>query len=101
VPSNAFQFEIASDQKDAIQWFGQNRNVIIGTESSEWIVPSGVKIATIQTMMLSRHGSANVQGISRGEALVFFAEGKRAIREYYSESANEVFRSNNLAMVAA
>jgi hypothetical protein len=100
VPSNAFQFEIASDQMDAIQWLGQNRNLIIGTESSEWIIPSGVTATTIQTMMLSRHGSADLQGISIGEALIFFAEGKKAVREYYYESANEVFRSNNLAMFA-
>jgi hypothetical protein len=52
-------------------------------------------------MMLSRHGSADMQGISIGEALVFFAEGKKAVREYYYESVNEVFRSNNLAMFAA
>jgi hypothetical protein len=100
VPANAFRFEIASDQLDSIIWFAQNRHLIIGTESSEWIVPSGVSATNLQTQLNSRYSSHSIQALCIGQAIIFFGAGGRTIREYYLQEGFDIFKVNDLAMLA-
>jgi hypothetical protein len=100
VPANAFRFEIASDQLDAIVWLAQNNHLVIGTESSEWVVPSGVTATNLQTQLNSRHSSNNLQALCIGQAIVFFGTGGRTIREYYLQEGVDIFRANDLAILS-
>jgi hypothetical protein len=98
--SNAFSFEIASDMSDAIRWMAQNAYLVLGTETAEWVVPGTVTANAIRAVLNSRHGSDDLQGTCVGNAIVFFASGKKAVKEYYYEQDDESFRANDLAMLA-
>lgn len=96
-PAHAFTFEIASDKSDSIQWLAGKSDLIVGTESSEWVVPSNVNATSIQAVLNSRTGSAPIQPTVVGPAVIFFQQGGRALREYYYTAASETYQSLNLA----
>jgi hypothetical protein len=100
-PDCGFTFEIASDMNDAIRWMAVNKGLIIGTETAEWIVPSGVHATNQQAVLNSRYGSDRIQGTAIGDATVFFQTGKKSLVEYYIPQADNNFRANNMAMLSA
>jgi hypothetical protein len=100
IPDDGFTFEIASDMSDAIKWIGQNKNLLVGTETAEWVIPSGVNATNIQAIINSRYGSDNIQGTSIGDAFCFIQTGRKAIVEYYIPQQDTNFRANNMAMLS-
>ncbi len=95
---NGFFFEVASDQNDAVKWICPGNNLIIGTESSEYVVPGGVNALSLQVVLNGRHSSDDIQAIYVGEAVIFFAQGKHSIREYYWNAQEAAFQSNNITI---
>jgi hypothetical protein len=100
VASDGFTFEIASDMSDAIKWIGQNKNLLIGTETAEWVIPAGVSATNVQAVLNSRYGSDRIQGTSIGDAFCFFQTGGKALVEYYIPQQDNNFRANNMAMLS-
>lgn len=98
---NSLYFELASDQNDSVKWMAQNNYLIIGTESSEWVIPSSVNALSVSAALTSRHGSDDIQATCVDSAVIFFAQGKRGIREYYWNDDAGAFRANNIAMSSA
>ena len=96
-PAHAFTFEVASDKNDAIRWLAAKADLIIGTESSEWVVPASVNATSVQAVLNSRTGSAPLQPTVLGPAVIFFQQGGKALREYYYTAASETYQSFNLA----
>lgn len=96
--AHAFFFEIASDKNDAIKWIAPQRDLIIGTESSEWVVPAAINATYIQAVLNSRTGSAPIQATMVGPSTLFFASGGRAIKEYYYQYEQEAYKATNLAL---
>lgn len=70
---NAFYFELASDQNDTIKWICPSQHLIIGTESSEYVVPSGTDALTAAVSLHGRHSSDDIQSLYVGEAVIFSA----------------------------
>jgi hypothetical protein len=99
-PEDGFTFEIASDMGDAIQWVAQSKSLLVGTETGEWVVPAGATAVNVQAALNSRHGSADIQGTSIGDALCFFQAGKKGLVEYYIPQQDNNFRANNMAMLS-
>jgi hypothetical protein len=91
--------ELASNENDAIMWMCQNQHLVVGTESSEWVIPNTVTATNFGATLQSRQGSDSIQGSFIGNACVFFAQGRKAIREYYYNSDSDTFQTNNLAML--
>ena len=100
VDSNAFSFEIASDMNDAIRWMAQSESLVLGTETAEWVVPNTVTANAPRAILSSRYGSDALQGTCVGDATIFFAAGKKAMRERYYHADEGTFRTNDLAMLA-
>lgn len=96
----AFYLEPASDQNDAIKWLAPSNYLCIGTESNVWNIPSGVNALNIAAIMNGRYGSDDIQAHVIDNAIIFFAQGKCGIREYYFNSQNEAFQTNNIAILA-
>jgi hypothetical protein len=94
----AFYFELASDQNDAVKWMAPSSQLIVGTESSEWVIPASVTALAVQAVLNSRHGTDSIQAMCVDSAVVFFAQGREAVREYYWNDDAGAFRANNLAM---
>jgi hypothetical protein len=99
-PDDGFTFEIASDMSDAIKWIGQNKNVLVGTETAEWVIPAGVTATSVQAILNSRYGSDRIQGTSVGDAMCFFQSGRKALVEYYIPQQDNNFRANNMALLS-
>ena len=91
--------ELASDENDSIMWMSQNQHLVIGTESSEWVIPNSVTATNFGASLQSRHGSDTIQASFIGNACIFFAQGRKAIREYYYSSDSDTFQTNNLAVL--
>ena len=96
----ALYFELASTENDAIKFMCANKVLAIGTESSIWSVDSSLTALNIQATMQGRYGSDELQGMSVAQAVVYFAQGKKGIREFYYDSEIEGFRTNNIAVLA-
>ena len=98
----ALFFELASDQNDVIKFLSSNRFLAIGTESSIWSVGADISALNINASMQGRYGSDEIQGQAVETATVFFAQGKKGIREFYynSDSAVNAFQTNNIALLA-
>lgn len=97
VSSDGFNFEIASNQNDAIKWLANTRLLIVGTENSEWIIPADISANNLYTQLNSRYGSSELQATTVGEGCIFFGAGKKNIREYYYNANNSSFMGNNIA----
>jgi len=97
VSDDGFTFEIASDMGDSIEWLALNKNLLIGTSTAEWIIPSNITASNIQVYLNSRYGSDNIQATTIGDAVVFLQTGKKAAIEYYIPQQDNNFRANNMA----
>ena len=96
----SFYFELASNENDAIKFLSSNKYLAIGTESSIWSVQSGISALNIQAEMQGRYGSDDLQGMSVAQATIYFAQGKKGIREFYYDHEAEAFQTNNIAILA-
>lgn len=96
----ALFFELASDQNDAIKFLSSNRFLAVGTESSIWSVEAGISALSINAVMQGRYGSDSIQGQAVETATVYFAQGKKGIREFYYDGQNSAFQTNNIALLA-
>jgi hypothetical protein len=99
-PEDGFTFEIASDMSDAIRWVAQNKSLLIGTETGEWVIPPETTATNIRAILNSRYGSDTMQATSVGDALCFFQSGKKGLVEYYIPQQDSNFRANNMAMLS-
>ena len=96
----SFNFEIASEENDAIKFLSSNKNLVIGTESTVWAVPNSITALNIVVENQGKYGSSELQALAIDKATVFFAQGKKGIREFYYDSESEAFRTNNIAILA-
>jgi hypothetical protein len=97
---DGFTFEVASDRNDDIRWLVQNKNLIAGTESAEYIIPSNINAVNISAYLNSFYGSSRIQASSAGDAVLFFRDGQKGLVEYYIPQADNYFRINDLLMLA-
>ena len=93
-------FELASDQNDAIKFLSSNRFLAAGTESSIWSIDPGINALNVSASMQGRYGSDQIQGQAVETATVYFAQGKKGIREFYYDGESKAFRTNNIALLA-
>ena len=93
-------FEIASDQSDAIKFLSSNQFLAAGTESSIWSIDPSISAVNVNAVMQGRYGSDDIQGQAVETATVYFAQGKKGIREFYYDGQSEAFRTNNIALLA-
>ena len=97
---DGFTFEIASDRNDEIRWMVQNKNLIVGTESAEYVIPANITAVNISAFLNSFYGSSKMQASSAGDAVLFFRDGQKGLVEYYVPQADNYFRTNDLLMMA-
>ncbi len=91
-PAHSFSFEIASDKNDAIKWLAPAKDLIIGTESAEWIMPNGVTACNVQVTLNSRYGVAAYQAALAGKTVVFIGSDGKTLKSYLYD-----FQSANYA----
>ena len=97
---NAFFFEVASDQNDAIKWLATSSYLVIGTESGTYVMSAASSATLQQVVMNGRNGTDALQATVIDRAVIFLSQGLRGIREYYWNNTEEAFRSNNIAQLS-
>jgi len=97
---DGFTFEVASDRNDEIRWLVQNKNLIAGTESAEYVIPSNISAVNVSAFLNSFYGSSKMQASSVGDAVMFFRDGQKGLVEYHIPEADNYFRTNDLLSLA-
>lgn len=97
---SAIELEVNSDQQEAITFLAASRVLIMGTISSEWIIPPGITATNVQAQMQTRIGSAPIQGLMFDNAIVFVQGNKRKVREYLYQADQESYKSPDLTFHA-
>lgn len=96
----SFFLELASDQNDGIKWLASGKQLVVGTESSVYNIPATVTALSISAEMNGRYGSDFIQALPIADAVIFLAQGKKGVREYYYSPQEEAFKTNNIAIFA-
>lgn len=100
-PDHAFYFEIGSDKNDKIKWITPSKDLIIGTESSEWVMSEGVTAQRIEVQLQSRYGVADFQGSLIGRSVIYIGQGGRSLRDYAYDFQEHTYKSIDLTQAAS
>ena len=100
-PDHAFYFEIGSDKNDKIKWITPSKDLIIGTESSEWVMSEGVTAQRIEVQLQSRYGVADLQGSLIGRSVIYIGQGGRSLRDYAYDFQEHTYKSIDLTQAAS
>ena len=93
-------FELASDENDAIMFLSSNKSLVAGTESSVWSIAPTITALNISATMEGRYGSDTLQAMAVETATIYFAQGRKGIREFYYNGERMAFQTNNIAILA-
>jgi len=99
-PSHAFYFELASDKNDAIKWMASAKDLIIGTECSEWVIPEGVNAQQIQAQLQSRYGVSDMQAALIGRSVLYIGQGGHTVRDYSFDFQERSYKSIDVTQAA-
>ena len=106
VDDNAVTNTLSADTVNAIRWLADDeKGLIIGTVGGEWVMrPSetGAVLtpATVQSKRSSAFGSANIQPIRSGRAILFVQKALRKIRELAYVFEDDGFRAPDLTLIS-
>jgi hypothetical protein len=77
----ALEFQVQSDEANAIQWLVSHDGLVIGTKGAEWFYGQRPGEDLPKLRKSSSFGSAAVQARVVNESLVFFQRSQRKLRE--------------------
>ena len=106
VDDNAITNNLSADTVNAIRWIADDeKGLLIGTVGGEWLLrPSdtgGVTTpANVQSKRSSAYGSANIQPIRAGRAILFVQRALRKVRELAYVFEDDGFRAPDLTLIA-
>lgn len=99
-PAHAFSFELGSDKNDAVKWLASANDLIIATESSEWIMKEGVNAVNVQVQLQSRYGSCSFQASLIGQAVLYIGAGGRTVKNYAYDYEERTYKSIDLTQAS-
>ena len=103
---NAVSRRLNEDDVQAIRWMrGTGNGLIVGTLEGEWLVsPStnteAITPTNVDAKMSSGYGSAQIQPIKAGAAIVFVESGKRRVRETMYQYADNILSALDMTVLA-
>lgn len=106
VDDHAITNNLSADTVNAIQWITDDeKGLLIGTVGGEWVLrPSdtgGVTTpANVQSKRSTAYGSADIQPIRAGRAVLFIQRALRKVRELAYVFEDDGFRAPDLTLVA-
>ena len=93
---------VISDDGDRIQWITGKDYILVGTETGEHYISGGeapISPLNAWTRRATNHGSANVQAVQAGNA-VLFVDQYGPIREIKWNASRETYDAMNLSLLA-
>ncbi len=100
-PAHTFSFEIGSDKNDAIKWLTPSKDLIIGTESSEWIMGANVSAVNVAVLLNSRYGVADFQAVLAGRSIIFIGANGKSIQDYYYDYEQRSYKAIDLTQISS
>tara|TARA_R110000868_G_scaffold345994_2_gene607051 strand:- start:4835 stop:7585 length:2751 start_codon:yes stop_codon:yes gene_type:complete len=106
VDDNAVTNNLSADTVNSIRWLADDeKGLLIGTVGGEWVMrPSetGALLtpATVQSKSSSSFGSANIQPVRSGRAILFVQRALRKVRELAYVFEDDGFRAPDMTLVA-
>jgi hypothetical protein len=97
---SAFSFLLASDQCDDILWMASTRAHIVGTVTSERIIPPGTTALSLSCPRNTGYGSSDIPPIVIGDSVLFVDAAKTAVREYIFSQEQDGYMSPALSASA-
>jgi hypothetical protein len=79
---SGMRLEISTEENEDIQWVLSVGDLVIGTSTTEWVIPAAVNAMNPQAIQTSRNGSAKMQAKFVGDSIVFISPNKKAVRAY-------------------
>lgn len=88
---NALKLTVGTASNDRIEWMCPSSYMVIGTASSEWVIPSTITAQSYSISKISGYGSAAIKAILGNEEILYIqSDGKRlrsySYSSYYSTS---------------
>ena len=99
-PAHAFYLEVASDKNDAIKWLACAKDLIVGTECSEWVIPEGVNAQQTQVQLQSRYGVSDRQAALIGRNVLYIGQGGHTVRDYSFDFQERTYKSIDVTQAA-
>lgn len=107
VASNALQIRINSKQQDPIRWVvDDEKGLLVGTKGGEYVIRTSVSGESMSAINFpagrrsTKHGSANVEPVEAGKAVLFAQTAKRKIREFAYQYEVDGFKAPDLTLLA-
>lgn len=91
---------IASDENDKIVWLAAGRHLVVGTTSSEWVIPKDISALSPRAEKMTDYGSTEIQARMAGEAVLMVQGDSKRVREYYYSQDIDGFTSPDLTLMA-
>ena len=85
---NALILDIGSSKNDRIEWITPGANVLVGTSSSEWAIPSSINAVNFSISNISSYGSIGLQAQVCNFDTIFIQRGGRIARGYVSNNGS-------------
>lgn len=93
--ASAIRMQLSTDENEAIQWAASIQDLVIGTVTSEWVVPANVNAIDSRVVLTSRNGSADIQGRFVKGSIMFVPHSRKGAKVFQpavgqtTESATE------------
>lgn len=96
---------LASDQQNDIQWLLSQKQLLVGTTGSEWVMASSkedvpITPTNIRARRHSGHGSEYLQATLVNDVALFVQRGSRKIREMAFSFESDGYVTQDLTMLA-
>jgi hypothetical protein len=105
--NNALQIRINAREQDPIRWvIDDEKGLLAGTKGGEYVVRASINGEAMSAINFpsarraTKHGSANVEPVEAGKAVLFAQTAKRKIREMAYVYEVDGFRAPDLTLLA-
>jgi hypothetical protein len=80
--SSAIMIKLATDEDEAIKWATSVSDLIIGTSTSEWVIPADITAINPRAVLTTRNGSSDIQGRFVKGSVMFIPRSRRGAKMF-------------------
>ena len=103
---DAYEFTVASNQVNAIQWMSAIKSMLIGSSGSEWEMSGGsnggaITPTSINLSPQGNRGSEPIMPIIIGSSLLYVARGANKVRDYGYSFDIDGYNGDDITVLAS
>ena len=90
-PSNSLKLVVGTSSNDRIEWLCSSTYMIVGTASSEWVIPPTINAQQYSISQVSGYGSAPIQALMSNNEILYIQSDHKRLRTYgYSQQSGSL-----------